>query len=395
MRLSKLMLGMAVAAVSFAACNKEDITPSVEQGNKSVTLSLANVLQTKSASNQVAPGEDKEIQLNSFQVFFSDGTTLYSPKNVDGTGTATTRFTQQEEDGLYEFHFLPKAVNQVIVVGNMAQLDVTTHAALEAAVKDLTVGGEQNPANVRLMGIDTSLEPEEKDPTHHAAKDNSTANPHPDPYVHADVNLSPAVARFEITGFEYALKTGAEKRNYTTMTVDNLSIRNYYTKAEVNFANVPTTKEENLLNFGGALTKDNVYVDYFNVLGPGWWLDKVGTTLDADAYAAVVNVPATETEPAKDCYAYNVFPGALPQFLMQLKGAEGGVESPLYLMTSALKVKNANNEMVALTAEDITAGNVYRMAMKFDDSNLQNPEKCIEVSITVDEWVVVAVTPEF
>lgn len=394
MRLSKLMLGMAVAAVSFAACNKEDITPSVEQGNKSVTLSLANVLQTKSASNKVAADE---IQLNSFQVFFSDGTDLYSPRTVDGKGTATTRFTQQDEDGLYEFHFLPKAVNQVIVVGNMAQLDVTTHAALLAAVKDLTVGGEQNPANVRLMGIDTVLEPEEKDPTHHAAKDNSTANPHPDPYVRADVNLAPAVARFEITGFEYALKAGAEKRNYTTMTVDNLSIRNYYTEAVVNFANVPTTDEADLLNFGGALTKENVYVDYFNKLdeNPGWWLDKVGTTLAADAYAAVVSVPATETEPAKDCYAYNVFPGALPQFLMQLTGAEGGVESPLYLMTSALKVKNANNEMVALTAEDITAGNVYRMAMKFDDSNLQNPEKCIEVSITVDEWVVVAVTPEF
>lgn len=386
------MLGMAVAAVSFAACNKEDITPSVEQGNKSVTLSLANVLQTKSASNQVAADE---IKLNSFQVFFSDGTTLYSPKTVDGNGTATTRFTQQEEDGLYEFHFLPKAVNQVIVVGNMAQLDVTTHAALLAAVKDLTVGGEQNPANVRLMGIDTSLEAGK---TEHVADNNTGINTgiqHPDPYVHADVNLSPAVARFEITGFEYALKTGAEKRNYTTMTVDNLSIRNYYTEAVVNFANVPTTEEADLLNFGGALTKDNVYVNYFNVLEAGWWLDKVGTTLAADAYAAVVNVPATETEPAKDCYAYNVFPGALPQFLMQLTGAEGGVESPLYLMTSALKVKNANNEMVALTAEDITAGNVYRMAMKFDDSNLQNPEKCIEVSITVDEWVVVAVTPAF
>lgn len=386
------MLGMAVAAVSLAACNKEDITPSVEQGNKSVTLSLANVLQTKSASNKVAADE---IQLNSFQVFFSDGTTLYSPKNVDGKGTATTRFTQQEADGLYEFHFLPKAVNQVIVVGNMAELDVTTHAALLAAVKDLTVGGEQNPANVRLMGIDTSLEAGK---TEHVADNNTGINTgiqHPDPYVHADVNLSPAVARFEITGFEYALKTGAEKRNYTTMTVDNLSIRNYYTKAEVNFANVPTTDAADLLNFGGALTKDNVYVNYFNVLGAGWWLDKVGTTLDSDAYAAVVEIPETETEPAKDCYAYNVFPGALPQFLMQLTGAEGGVESPLYLMTSALKVKNANNEMVALTAEDITAGNVYRMAMKFDDSNLQNPEKCIEVSITVDEWVVVAVTPEF
>lgn len=382
------MLGMAVAAVSFAACNKEDITPSVEQGNKSVTLSLANVLQTKSASNKVAADE---IQLNSFQVFFSDGTTLYSPKTVDGKGTATTRFTEQEEDGLYEFHFLPKAVNQVIVVGNMAQLDVTTHAALLAAVKDLTVGGEQNPANVRLMGIDTSLEAGK---TEHAAG-NNTGIQHPDPYVHADVNLSPAVARFEITGFEYALKTGAEKRNYATMTVDNLSIRNYYTEAEVNFANVPSPKA--LLNFGGALTKENVYVDYFNKLdeNPGWWLDKVGTTLADNAYASVVAIPATETEPAKDCYAYNVFPGALPQFLMQLTGAEGGVESPLYLMTSALKVKNSDNEMVALAAEDITAGNVYRMAMRFDDSNLQNPEKCIEVSITVDEWVVVAVTPEF
>ena len=56
MKISKLMLGMAVAATTFAACNKEDITPVVEQGNKSVTLNIANVFQTKGTGTEVAEG---------------------------------------------------------------------------------------------------------------------------------------------------------------------------------------------------------------------------------------------------------------------------------------------------------------------------------------------------
>jgi hypothetical protein len=90
----------------------------------------------------------------------------------------------------------------------------------------------------------------------------------------------------------------------------------------------------------------------------------------------------------------------VPQFLIELTGKENGVNSPLFLMTSALKV--GNKVLAAEVAETeadskvaIEAGKVYRMAMRFDDSNLQAPEKCVEVAITVDDWNVVVVTPEF
>ena len=83
-----------VAVALFAACNKEDITPTVEQGNKSIALSIANLAPTKTAnSDQVA--DNSAVKLNSFQVFFVDGTTkqLYTPKTVDASAAAATDMT--------------------------------------------------------------------------------------------------------------------------------------------------------------------------------------------------------------------------------------------------------------------------------------------------------------
>ena len=398
MRLSKLMLGMAVAAVSFAACNKEDITPSVEQGNKSIALSIANVAQTKAPGVQVAEGT--AVQLNSFQVFFADAAgALYTPKNVHADAAAETYFTAQENDKLYEFHFLPKAVTEVIVVGNMPKQTVTTKDALLKAVENLTVGAEQTVGALRLFGIDTQLS---AGTVNHPATDND-AIMHPDPYVYAEVNLVPTVARFEVTGFEYAQvsKTTGEgedavttllDRDYTEMVVNSLSMRNWFTTATADFAGVVKPGAEKDAFAGVELNTDNIYGKYFTkVVKEGWYYDATAYTLNAaNNYVAAVNVVTGEGEAAvtNNSYAYHVFPGAVPQFLIELTGKENGVSSPLYLMTSALKVNGA-----ALTS--IEAGKVYRMAMKFDDSSLQEPEKCIQVKITVDDWNIIAVTPAF
>ena len=175
------------------------------------------------------------------------------------------------------------------------------------------------------------------------------------------------------------------------MVVNSLSVRNWYTTATATFAGVvtPATLDPFATT---ALNKDNIYGTYFTQVTAGWYYDATAYTLNAaNNYVetvATVTVDGETTVSDKKCYDYHVFPGAVPQFLIELTGKENGVSSPLYLMTSALKVNNA-----ALTA--IEAGKVYRMAMKFDDSNLQNPEKCVEVAISVDDWNVVVVTPEF
>lgn len=381
---------MAVAATTFAACNKEDITPVVEQGNKSVTLNIANVFQTKGTGTEVAEGT--AVKLNTVQVFFSDGTNLHTPKTVDAKNVADTYFGKGEVVAT-EFHFLPKAVTKVIVLGNMPEQTATTEAALLAAVKDLTVGAEQDPENLRLFGIDETLVASGNHPT-----TDQGAIQHPDPFVKAEVNLVPTVARFEVTGFEYAqvaVAAGqtAPVRDYAEMVVNSLSMRNWYTTATSTFAGVVSVDGASLDPFAATtLNKDNIYGTYFTQVTAGWYYDATAYTLNAaNNYVQTVATVTGEGEAAvsdKKCYDYHVFPGAVPQFLIELTGKENGVSSPLFLMTSALKVNNA-----ALTA--IEAGKVYRMAMKFDDSNLQAPEKCVEVVITVDDWNVVVVTPEF
>lgn len=384
MKINKLMLAMAVAATTIAACNKQETTPVVESGNKSVALNIAN-LATKSQGTQVAEGT--AVKLNSFQVFFSDGSALHAPKTVTAAAGAQTYFTGEEAvAGTYEFHFLPKAVTKVFVVGNAAQLNVTTEADLLKAVKDLSVDAQQNPEALTLLGMDATLTAS----GNHAADDMAGIQ-HPDPYVKAEVNLVPTVARFEVTGFEYA-QVGEAVRDFSEMVVNNLSVRNFYTTATTDLAGV-TTPGALDANASLTLNTDNIYGTYFTKLVAGAWSnDNVNATLNAaNTYVHNVATVTGEGDAATSdnkCYAYQVFPGAVPQFLVSLTGKEGGISSPLYLMTSALKVGET-----ALTT--IEAGKVYRMTMVFSDDNLQAPEKCVEVVITVDDWNVIVVTPEF
>lgn len=376
------MLGMAVAAVSFAACNKEDITPTVEQGNKSIALSIANLAPTKTA-NSAQVADKSAVKLNSFQVFFVDGTTkkLYTPKTVDASAAAATYFTTLEDDNIYEFHFLPKVVSEVIVIGNMTEITTaTTKDELLAAVESLKVEDQQNPTALRLYGIDTQLS---AGTTNHPADDNAAIQ-HPDPYVVAEVNLVPAMARFEVEGFEYKLAAGKTARDYSEMAVNSLSMRNWYKTATVDFAGAVTPGA--LDAFATTeLNVNNIYGTYFSTFAENaglWYFDDVKETTLA---AANEWKSVSETT----CFAYQVFPGEeVPQFLIELTGKEGGVNSPLYLMTSSLK---AGETALA----EVEAGKIYRMTMSFDDGNLQEPEKCIQVKITVEPWAVVVITPEF
>ena len=394
---------MAVAATTLAACNKEDITPVVEQGNKSVTLNIANLMQTKGTGTEVAEGT--AVKLNSVQVFFADAAgTLYTPKTVDAKANAVTYFEEAAAAaGTYQFHFLPKAVSKVIVLGNMPQQTATNQDALLTAVQALTVGAEQDPEDLRLFGIDETLVAA----GNHAEADQGAIQ-HPNPFVKAEVNLVPTVARFEVTGFEYAqvaVAAGqtAPARNYTEMVVNSLSVRNWYTTATATFAGAVTPAT--LDSFATtALNKDNIYATYFTkVPTTEWYYDATAYTLKAsnNYVQTVATVTGEAAVSDKKCFDYHVFPGAVPQFLIELTGKEdNGLTAPLFLMTSALKV--GNKVLAAEVAETeadskvaIEAGKVYRMAMRFDDNNLQAPEKCVEVAITVDDWNVFVVTPEF
>jgi hypothetical protein len=396
MKLSKLMLTMAVAASAFAACNKQETTPVVENQviNKSVVLDIANALQTKTPGTTIADGA--QVTLNDYQVFFADAQgILYTPKTVTAESNAETFFEAKNADtwGLVkQFHFLPTEVNKVIVIGNYgAKIEATNTTELTELVGELKLDDENNAGatNLRLYGIDESLEVVKGDEKNHE-QDNT--DPHPAPRYEAVVNLTPTVARFEVNGFEYALEEGRETREYVSMVVEQISVIDFYTEATVTYAGEVSAKTPYTFFQSPTfvLDDDTIYPKYFNdpKLVPGWYLDVVGTTLtgttqDAKTWANTENL-----------YAYHTFPTAVPTFVVKLTATDAnGIVSNLYLTTKSLTYVNDDDEIVPLTETEDAA--IYKMYFKFDDSDIRSAEKCINVTITVDSWDEVIVTPSF
>ena len=374
---------MAVAASAFAACNKQETTPVVNDnmGNKSIVLNIANVLPaTKTPGTQIGA---TQVTLNDYQIFFVDGNgTFYSPKDATASAAAETYFEVTEESDLsHQFHFLDNNVTRVIVVGNMGKdFAPANEDALWKLLENVKIEDQQEEdmQNLILYGSDSDLKT--------TANHDSYEDQHPSPVYKAEVNLMPAVARFEVTGYEYA-QVGETPREYTSVVINNQSLIGFYGTAslestgETNWTVTPGDFAKPLVTY----TWDNVYQQYFAKLTDA---DKAAWYYDATAYtlnAANNYVAAATSGETNDCYGYNVFPAAVPSFIFQITATDAnGIVTPMYLQTKGFTGLDA-----------IAAGNVYQMEVEFDDTVLKAAEKCIDVKITVHKWVVTVVTPEF
>ena len=387
MKINKLMLTLAVAASAFAACNKQETTPVVNDnmGNKSIVMSIANVqAPTKSAGTSIA--DQTQVTLNNYQVFFSDGTYLYTPKTATAEEfTADSEypwgtFFEATAGSEQEFHFLDNNVNRVVVVGNLdAEYPVengkTKEADLWASFQNLNIKDQQNENDLILFGSDSDLKT--------TANHDSYEDQHPAPVYKALVNLMPAVARFEVTGYQYNEGADAE---YRSVVMNNQSLIGFYDSAvisstgETNWTIKPGTMSKEVVQYSW----DDVYQSYFSKLTDAdkaaWYYDDVNVTLAPSATATAAAPSETQ-----NCYAYHVFPAAVPSFIFQITAKDANnIVTPMYLQTESLTGCAATK-----------AGVVYQMVVKFDDSVLKAAEKCIDVEIFVHDWHVIVVTPEF
>ena len=385
MKLNKLMLAMAVAASAFVACNKQETTPMVNEiGNKSIVMSIANVqAPTKSAGTSIA--DQTQVTLNNYQVFFSDGITLYTPQNETASAEAETYFVVNATTGVnknfdHQFHFLDNNVTRVIVVGNLnekfpVENGTTKEVDLWASFQNLNIEDQQDENNLILFGSDSDLKT--------TANHDSYEDQHPAPVYKALVNLMPAVARFEVTGYQYNEGADAE---YKSVLMNNQSLIGFYDSAvisstgETNWTIKPGTMSKEVVQYSW----DNVYQSYFSKLTEAdkaaWYYDNVNVALAPSATATAAAPSETQ-----NCYAYHVFPTAVPSFIFQITATDAnGIVTPMYLQTESLTGCDATK-----------AGVVYQMVVKFDDSVLKAAEKCIDVEIFVHDWHVVVVTPEF
>ena len=92
MKVKSFLLTALAASMTFVACdNKDDEMGQLDNTPKSVSIDLSNVIPvTRGAGQEVE--DNSKVSLTDVQVFFTDGTTLYKGKTIEGTQRLCQRY---------------------------------------------------------------------------------------------------------------------------------------------------------------------------------------------------------------------------------------------------------------------------------------------------------------
>lgn len=400
MKLTKLMLSACVAALALVSCQKEE-GPSVKGDYKSVEIEISNLFMTKSAGETIQNGTP--VVLNNFRVYLTDGTNFYWDATNEAGQTlekAAYQFTSKPAEAI-EYHFVNPSVNKVVAVANLTDeqyASINTYADIKAL--KLEVAAQQNPGALALFAED-SLEPagSQHIPSGdtHKEGENLITN-----VYKADLKFVPRVARIELDGFAVGFKTG-EKARYNKISIHQVAFNNYY-PATVLY----NGQEEGTLQDCKAENPVSAVAYFTANAGTEWYSDK--TTLEFDRPAAMTNDTWVEKE-LDDTFYYHFFPTAsatseaagYPELMFQLstEDTDGAVAST-YIYTKNFK----GNDGEPIT--EFKEGNIYRMnfstsveADKGDgdvpigEDDIDQLGRCLDITVTVQNWNVVLVTPEF
>ena len=390
MKLTRLMLSAFAAAVVLVACNKVETDVPENTNLKSVKLSLENVIMTKGlAGDKIKAGD--AVMVNNFKIILTDAS--YSQEytaKADAAGTTDATFYFTDETFAagpkeYNFHYVDHKVTKVIAVANMG--DVTLQD-----IKNFTeeIADQQDQKNL-VLWADAALE--------------ATGETHTvegtDKYTEvfeASVSLKPAISRFEVDGFVINFGTTPK---FNKIEVTDIALDHYYptmafSTADGKFKAVATgTHVKNPTDYA---SQADVFGWLNNTATIGWYIDRFAT----DAVVMVPDDPATtdvfeNRADTPDALAYHFFAGdVVPTMVIKLL-ADG---NPAYVYTSDFISKQTNT---AIT--EIKGGVIYRMsaAGEVDQTGGSVPipddldpiQRCLDIIVDVEDWVVELVTPEF
>lgn len=375
MKLRSLVL-LAALGFGLTACNNDGDDLLKDEESKSVTISLANVLPQSKGTGTKIQNETK-VALNDYYVVFTDGTNLYGGYDLtpEGGKTEAAKYYEAAGNMSKTFHFVNGAANQAIVIGNVGGMEGALYEQLEgcstlAALKALVcqMGEEQDEKDLTLYGTGNFVKKGSADDAQHT-----------NVYT-AAINVKPLIARIEVTGFKYAKVDPQTDTKYSKIVLNKIAIDKYYPAVKLD-----GTYDGNLSFYNVPATGNSQ--NFFESLTPGW---------TNDGFTSVELMPDTDKTAAyilgegKDAYVYHVAAGAtIPYILLQMQGVSAaGDNIPLHIVARGL-LKDGT------PVNELEAGKVYRLSFEFDDNDLSQPAKCVEVTVTVADWVVEVVTPQF
>lgn len=386
MKISRIMSFAAIVAMTLAGCQKEENSQTLENMNlKTVEIKLNNVAPvTRAIGGLDYDLEGKNIQLNSIQFFFSDGTTLYEAKDASGA-KADVYFDAEELAALNgnisaKFHFLPSAVKKVIVIGNHAEMTATTEASLD---KPLEIVNYQDVTNFPLYAEGT-LGAAMQD-TH-----NNGDNAHLSNVYNVVLDVFPHVARFEISGIGCALPLGSTK----IVKVVSMAFADFYDKCEFRSGVLSTLRTIDLKN------QQSVYTYFQTQMNTSKWNNDFfnGNNGQEGAGNSHPVMELTTKNPYMTTdIAYNFFckGASVPTLVLNIieyenqEALKANNGTPGYLFTNSYKL-NSNDQVTTFEP-----GKIYRMEIRFTEEDLKHQERCLDISLNIAKWIVINVTPSF
>ena len=384
MKTFRIMSAALVAAMTLASCQKEQEVAPVDKGLASVEIKLNNVApSTKAIGGLDYDLEGKNIQLNSIQFFFSDGTTLYEAKDINQQ-TADVYFNKEELAAMNgnikaSFHFLPASVKKVIVLGNYTEKTATKETDLDAV---LQIVDYQDVENFPLY----AEAPLSSFTTEEHVIDGSSAD-----YKLYKVNLDiyPLVSRFEITGIGCSLPTGSSK----IMKVNKMAFADFYDKCDLR------TGTGDLLR-SVVLEEEPIFNYFQKQMSTSKWNNDFFNEVDGEELAGnshpVMELSANNSYVETDI-AYNFFCKGAPSptllfditSFQSAKDMEEKNGAPAFLYTKTYKLNSGD------PVTTFEPGKIYRMDIRFAEDNLTHQAVCLDITLNVVKWTVNIVTPEF
>ena len=366
-----LMATLAAFCVLFTGCNKEENNLPENKNYKSVEVSINNVqLAASKALGSTTDLSGQKIQLNSLQFFFSDGTTFYKAKNADQTD-ADVYLDASELNSLSEltlgFHFLPSSVKEVVVVGNLEELTALNKTGLD---RTLEIANYQDVTNFPLYAegiLSTNVVNDHE----------NSQNGHVSNVYKVNLNIVPQVSRFEIKKIGCNVTTADKK-----ITVKSMAFSDFFDKCE--FRSGATSILRTI-----ELNQQPIF-DYFaNTMNKTKWNNDFFDNSDPRCPEIVLS----SSNPSVDVnIAYNFFCNNAPSpthLLNIVEKVGDGADNPAYLFTNTYKMNSG---------ERITTfepGKIYRMNIVFNEENLKHQERCLDITVSVANWDLIEVTPEF
>ena len=356
----KKYLFAALALTALVACSKDPIDDVLTSSEKSVFISIANMASDTRATGGITGGnaDDVACATNTELVFLfadKDGNILKKKawnEGVDGTNPATIR----------AFHRLPEQVTQVAVIAHYAAYADDDFDNLSDAVNawetqtDAIVAGELS--SVVVYGVDNELSP------------NGTCTVDGDTYakMEASVTVAPHMSRIEI-GQIACTDLGTK---YSKIGLENIS-----------FATGAYTYK-----FADAFAND--------------------AALDSADANVVLDSSSDTYSLATDVLSWNITPQPVSDMILNMHVVGNGytVQIPKKTVTiNSYKSNKANqndndNGTDGDTTDDtmtkFNSGQIYKINFNFSENNIDNNDiLCVDVTVTIANWVVNTITPGF